>query len=41
MTRAKPHAELRFREIKGEQMAFFDEDQGDAMVFAQRPKRTV
>jgi haloalkane dehalogenase len=34
MTGAKPYAELRFRDVKGSRMAYIDEGDGDAIVFA-------
>jgi haloalkane dehalogenase len=33
MVGPKPYAELRFRDVKGKQMAYIDEGEGDAIVF--------
>src|SRR5262249_42506527 len=33
MIQAKPYAAVRFRDVKGKQMAYIDEGEGDAIVF--------
>jgi haloalkane dehalogenase len=33
MTGSKPYAKLKYREVKGSQMAYIDEGEGDAIVF--------
>ncbi len=34
MAGAKPYADIRFRDVKGKRMAYIDEGEGDAIVFA-------
>jgi haloalkane dehalogenase len=33
MIGTKPYAKLKYREVKGRQMAYIDEGEGDAIVF--------
>ena len=34
MTGAHPYGKLKYRDVKGSQMAYVDEGEGDAVVFA-------
>jgi haloalkane dehalogenase len=42
MAGAKPYGQLQYREVNGKRMAYVDEGEGDAIVFAHanRPRHT-